>query len=69
MTENQQMQPKQQHITALRKIAEMEAGALPHINEANADECENYGWAEAQPGGGYRLTDEGRRILAATKPN
>ena len=69
MTENQQMQPNLRHITVMGKIAEMEAGAQPIYNPADAEECENYGWAEAQPGGGYKLTDKGRKILAANDPN
>ncbi len=69
MTKTQQMQPEQRHITTLRKIAEVEAGASLYINRADAEECENYGWAEAQFGGGYKLTDEGRHILAGANSN
>ena len=69
MTENQQMQPTQRHLTTMRKIAKMEAGDSLFINQADAEECENYGWVEAQPGGRYKLTDKGWRILAKADSN
>ena len=34
------------------------------LNLGQAEECEDFGWAEAQPGGGYHLTDLGWRILS-----
>jgi len=46
-------------------IERHEQGQSGFLNRDDAEECENQGWAEAQPGGGYRLTAEGRRILEA----
>ncbi len=64
MPENQRQQPTEQQLKTLRKIQSQEAGTYPFINSADAEECEDHGWAEAQPGRGYRLTDEGRSLLS-----
>jgi hypothetical protein len=40
-----------------------ETGWSGVINPADAEECEDAGWAVAHPGGGYRLTEAGRRVL------
>ena len=52
-------------LTALRMIERHEQGKRSVLNIGNAEECEDRGWAEAQPGGRYCLTLEGRRILEA----
>ncbi len=64
MTENQR-QPEQRHIAALRQMEKAEAGTDVRINLADKEECEDCGWSEDG-----RLTDKGRRILAeAADPN
>ena len=55
--------PTEKQLTALRMIERHEQGKRSVINIGDAEECENEGWAEAQPGGGYRLTTQGRQIL------
>ena len=55
--------PTERQLRALRKIQRAEEGRQTFVNSADAEECEDRGWVEAQPGGGYRLTDQGRRIL------
>ena len=55
--------PTEGQLTALRMIERHEQGKRSVINIGDAEECENEGWAEAQPGGGYCLTLDGRRIL------
>jgi hypothetical protein len=57
--------PTERQLRALRAIADLEEGRRAVLNVADAEECENLGWAEAQPGGGYALTDAGREVLAA----
>jgi ribosomal protein S19E (S16A) len=57
--------PTPGQLKALRVIKRMEQGETVFVIKQNAEECENQGWAEAQPGGGYRLTPEGRQILEA----
>ncbi len=57
--------PTDRQLKALRMIKRMEQGEAVFLIKQNAEECENQGWAEAQPEGGYRLTPEGRRILEA----
>ena len=57
--------PTERQLKAPRVIQRMEQGETVFVIKANAEECEDQGWAEAQPGGGYRLTAEGRRILKA----
>ena len=69
MTENQQMQPEQRHIKALRRIAAAVAGTSLYVNKTDREECENYGWVEALPNDLYTLTDEGRAILAGADSN
>jgi len=56
-------EPTDKHWEALRKIRRNEQGETVFVNPADAEECENYGWAEAQPLGGWRLTEEGNRML------
>jgi hypothetical protein len=46
-------------------IERHEQGKPGVLNRADAEECEDQGWAEAQPGGGYHLTVKGRQILEA----
>ena len=60
------MCPTARHKKALQAIADLEAGKSTFLNHADAEECEQNGWAEALPEGRWRLTDEGRRILRAT---
>lgn len=55
--------PTEGQLKALRNIQRIEEGQQTALNLAHAEECEDFGWAEAQPGGGYRLTNQGRRIL------
>ena len=62
-------QPTERHLVALRRMAQHEAGRPAVIVPADAEECEDRGWAEAQPGGGYRLTEAGRNILASEAGN
>ena len=57
--------PTERQLIALRMIERHEQGKPGVLNRADAEECEDHGWAEAQPGSGYRLTAEGRRILKA----
>ncbi len=57
--------PTEGQLKALRMIKRREQGETVFLIKQNAEECENQGWAEAQPGGGYRLTAEGQRILEA----
>lgn len=51
-------------LEVLRQLAKQETGTDVFINPADAEECEDRGWVEAQPGGGYLLTAAGRKILA-----
>ncbi len=69
MSENQRQQPTERQLKTLRKIARLEIGAIIFINTGDAEECENCGWAEARPAGGYKLTDEGRSLLAEVNSN
>ncbi len=57
--------PTDGQLKALRMIKRREQGETVFLIKQNAEECEDKGWAEAQSGGGYRLTAEGRRILGA----
>ncbi len=57
--------PTERQLKALRVIQRNEQGEIVFLIKENAEECEDQGWAEAQPTGGYRLTAEGRRILEA----
>ena len=57
--------PTAGQLKALRLIKRKEQGETVFLIKQDAEECEDQGWAEAQPGGGYRLTPEGRRILEA----
>lgn len=50
-------------LKVLRQLAKREAGTDVFINLADAEECEDCGWVEAQPGGGYLLTAAGRKTL------
>ena len=56
--------PTERQLKALRKIQLAEKGQATFANSHDAEECEDFGWVEAQSGGGYRLTPEGRRILS-----
>ena len=53
----------ERHLKALRTAEKLEHGESAAINRQDAEECENKGWLEAQPKGGYRLTTEGRKAL------
>ena len=55
--------PTEGQLKALRNIQRIEEGQQTALNLGHAEECEDFGWTEAQPSGGYRLTDQGRRIL------
>jgi hypothetical protein len=55
--------PTEGQFKALNNIQRIEEGQQTALNVGHAEECENFGWVEAQPGSGYRLTDQGRRIL------
>jgi len=57
--------PTAEQLKALRLIKRKEQGETVFLIKQDAEECENQGWAEARPDGGYRLTAEGRRILEA----
>ena len=57
--------PTAGQLKALRLIKRKEQGETVFLIKQDAEECENQGWAEARPDGGYRLTAEGRRILEA----
>ncbi len=49
-----------------KQLAAMRAASADSsfINRADAEACVEHDWLEAQPGGGYRLTENGRRVLA-----
>ena len=51
-------------LELLRKLGTQESGFDVFIDLADAEEAEDCGWVQAQPGGGYLLTDAGRKILA-----
>jgi hypothetical protein len=55
--------PTERQLKVLWNIQQAEEGQPMFVNSGDAEECEDLGWVEAQPGGRYRLTDEGRRIL------
>ena len=55
--------PTDTQLKALEYIKQAEKGRTIFVSSGDAEECEDLGWVEAQPGGGYRLTDEGQRIL------
>jgi hypothetical protein len=55
--------PRERQCKALRKIQAAETGRPSFVNSGDAETCERLGWVEAQPGGGYCLTEDGRRIL------
>lgn len=57
--------PTERQLKTLGLIKRKEQGETVFLIKQNAEECENQGWAEARPDGGYRLTAEGRRILEA----
>jgi hypothetical protein len=56
-------------IKTLKKVLILESGRSAVIATNDAEECEDHGWLEAQPGGGYRLTDAGRKKLADQNSN
>ncbi len=58
----QDKHPTPKQLAALRAAS----GGSSFINREDAEECIVLDWLEAQPGGGYRLTDNGRRVLART---
>ena len=47
---------------AMRMVERFECGESLYINSDDAEECCDLDWLEAMPGGGYALTDDGRRI-------
>jgi hypothetical protein len=55
--------PTERQLKALWNIHKAENGQPTFVNRDDGEECEDLGWDEAQPGSGYCLTDEGRRIL------
>ena len=55
--------PTEGQLKALRVIERLEQGESVMLNTQDANKCEDQNWAEAQPGGGYRLTVKGRLIL------
>ncbi len=57
--------PTAGQLKALRLIKRKEQGETVFLIKQDAEECEDQGWAEARPDGGYRLTAEGHRILEA----
>ena len=57
--------PTEGQLKALGVIERLEQGETVFLNTQDADQCEDRGWAEAQPGGGYRLTANGRQKLEA----
>ena len=62
-------QPTERQLSALRAMQAHEATQQAVIKPADAEECEERGWAEAQPGGGYRLTEAGKQVLKTTDSN
>jgi hypothetical protein len=56
--------PTEGQLKALKNIQRIEEGQQKGLNLGHAEECEDFGWVEAQPGGGYPLTDQGWRILS-----
>ena len=62
-------QPTERQLKALSRIRKLESGHDVVINPADAEECEDRGWAEAQPSGGYRLTEAGRLVLTNANSN
>ncbi len=50
-------------LKALRRIRRREQGDALFMILVDAEECEDLGWAEPRPEGGYRLTKEGNRVL------
>jgi hypothetical protein len=54
--------PTEGQLKALRNIQRVEDGQQRALNFGHAEECEDFGWVEAQPRGGYRLTNKGRQI-------
>ena len=53
----------ERRLKALRTVERSEGGETPYINSDDAEECCDLNWLEAMPGGGYALSDDGRRIL------
>jgi hypothetical protein len=58
-------EPTKQQLKALDAASKHSRGSPTVINSGDAEECEDLGWLEHQPGGGYGLTSEGRRVLTA----
>lgn len=56
--------PTEHQLKTLGDILAWEQTGTRYINRQTADECERFGWAELQRGGGYRLTAAGREMLA-----
>ncbi len=54
-------EPTERQLKALRRIRHSEQGEALFMIVVDADECVDLGWAE--PLGGYRLTEEGNRVL------
>lgn len=61
--------PTQKQLAALRAIARSEAGEDAAIDKVDAEECDKFGWAEAEFGSRYSLTEEGRRALRRAVAN
>jgi hypothetical protein len=51
-------------VRALRNVEKLERGESAAINPQDCEECVEKGWLEPLPGGGYALTNEGRKTLA-----
>lgn len=53
------------HLNALRAVERAEQGKSVVINQCDCEECEDLGLLDAQPNGGYQLTEIGRQKLVA----
>ncbi len=61
------MEATEGHIKALRQIQRSEAGEQVVLNQQDAEECCNEGWAVSNSGvvSGYSLTQEGRALIGS----
>ncbi len=57
--------PTERQLKALRAAQKLEKAGSAITPLDAAEECENKGWIEAQPQGGYILTESGRMVLRA----
>ena len=56
--------PTPKQIKVLRQIENQDKLGSVVINNLDAKECADEWWLQELPGGGYALTDEGRKVLA-----